>query len=51
LRLFAARADAVRRTQNYGKQTRLWDKIFGTSRSRIESFEENIDFVNVARTC
>ncbi|PWN96089.1 hypothetical protein FA09DRAFT_335115 [Tilletiopsis washingtonensis] len=40
-----------RRSFNYGKQTRLWDKIFGTSRSRIESFEENIDFVNVARTC
>ncbi|KFH44810.1 Alkylglycerol monooxygenase-like protein [Hapsidospora chrysogenum ATCC 11550] len=29
---------------NYGKQTRLWDKIFGTCRDRIECGEDNIDW-------
>ena len=32
---------------NYGKQTRLWDKIFGTFKERIESREENVDYSNV----
>jgi sterol desaturase/sphingolipid hydroxylase (fatty acid hydroxylase superfamily) len=31
---------------NYGKQTRLWDKIFGTCKTRIESTKENIDYNN-----
>ncbi|KZZ92813.1 Fatty acid hydroxylase [Moelleriella libera RCEF 2490] len=31
---------------NYGKQTRLWDRIFGTCRERIECYEENIDWDN-----
>lgn len=29
---------------NYGKQTRLWDRIFGTCRDRIECNEDNIDW-------
>jgi len=31
---------------NYGKQTRLWDKIFGTCRTRIETTVENVDYKN-----
>ncbi|KAJ5166298.1 uncharacterized protein N7482_005079 [Penicillium canariense] len=37
-----------RKSHNYGKQTRLWDKIFGTCTERIESVDENVDYVNVA---
>ncbi|OJD23490.1 hypothetical protein ACJ73_05152 [Blastomyces percursus] len=37
-----------RKSHNYGKQTRLWDRIFGTCLPRIESVEENIDYENVA---
>ena len=37
-----------RKSHNYGKQTRLWDKIFGTSIDRIESKSENVDYVNTA---
>ncbi|KAL3454421.1 hypothetical protein BJX65DRAFT_315666 [Aspergillus insuetus] len=29
---------------NYGKQTRLWDKVFGTTGKRIESAEDNVDY-------
>lgn len=29
---------------NYGKQTRLWDRIFGTCRDRIECYTENIEW-------
>ena len=38
-----------RKSYNYGKQSRLWDRIFGTVHPRIESLEENIDYVNTAR--
>ncbi|KAJ3495759.1 hypothetical protein NLG97_g3161 [Lecanicillium saksenae] len=31
---------------NYGKQTRLWDRVFGTCRDRIECRDDNIDFDN-----
>jgi sterol desaturase/sphingolipid hydroxylase (fatty acid hydroxylase superfamily) len=31
---------------NYGKQTRLWDRVFGTCHERIESVESNVDFNN-----
>ncbi|KAK2606052.1 hypothetical protein QQS21_003570 [Conoideocrella luteorostrata] len=33
---------------NYGKQTRLWDRIFGTCKDRIECDISNVDFVNQA---
>lgn len=33
-----------RKSHNYGKQTRLWDRIFGTCTDRIESVEENVDY-------
>lgn len=35
-------------SHNYGKQTRLWDRIFGTCRDRIESGWENVDFSKAA---
>ncbi|KAJ5473612.1 hypothetical protein N7475_003178 [Penicillium sp. IBT 31633x] len=35
-----------RTSHNYGKQTRLWDRIFGTCRDRIESAKENVDYTN-----
>lgn len=31
---------------NYGKQTRLWDLIFGTRFDRIEDLKDNVDYVN-----
>ena len=31
-------------SHNYGKQTRLWDRIFGTCRERIESDSRNVDY-------
>ena len=31
---------------NYGKQTRLWDRAFGTCRERVESGIENVDWDN-----
>lgn len=37
-----------RKSHNYGKQTRLWDKIFGTCHERIESVPGNVDYVNTA---
>ncbi|CAI7674078.1 unnamed protein product [Penicillium pancosmium] len=33
-----------RKSHNYGKQTRLWDRIFGTCHERIECAEANIDW-------
>ncbi|OJZ83669.1 fatty acid hydroxylase superfamily protein [Aspergillus piperis CBS 112811] len=38
-----------KKSHNYGKQTRLWDKIFGTCHERIESREENVDYENPVR--
>ncbi|KAF2164255.1 hypothetical protein M409DRAFT_68110 [Zasmidium cellare ATCC 36951] len=35
-----------RKSQNYGKQTRLWDRIFGTCGERIEAADSNIDYNN-----
>lgn len=35
-----------RKSHNYGKQTRLWDRIFGTCRDRIESAKDNVDYSN-----
>ncbi|KAL4890962.1 hypothetical protein BDV59DRAFT_183458 [Aspergillus ambiguus] len=35
-----------RKSHNYGKQTRLWDRIFGTCRERIEGQKDNIDYEN-----
>lgn len=35
-----------RKSHNYGKQTRVWDRVFGTCRERIEGHKENIDYVN-----
>ena len=31
---------------NYGKQTRLWDVVFGTCKDRIECQDDNIDWEN-----
>jgi sterol desaturase/sphingolipid hydroxylase (fatty acid hydroxylase superfamily) len=31
-----------RKSSNYGKQTMLWDRLFGTKTPRLES--ENVDF-------
>jgi len=33
-----------RKSTNYGKQTRLWDKVFGTMGNRIECTENNTDY-------
>lgn len=33
-----------RKSHNYGKQTRLWDRVFGTCAERIESVETNVDY-------
>lgn len=33
-----------RRSFNYGKQTRIWDRVFGTCADRIETKMENIDY-------
>ncbi|KAJ5503056.1 hypothetical protein N7463_005930 [Penicillium fimorum] len=35
-----------RKSHNYGKQTRLWDRIFGTCHERIESVKDNVDYTN-----
>ncbi|KHO01375.1 Fatty acid hydroxylase [Metarhizium album ARSEF 1941] len=37
-----------RKSHNYGKQTRVWDRIFGTCGERIELKESNIDYANPA---
>ncbi|KAF9890495.1 hypothetical protein FE257_005900 [Aspergillus nanangensis] len=33
-----------KKSANYGKQTRLWDRMFGTCGERIECYKENIDY-------
>lgn len=33
-----------RKSHNYGKQTRLWDRMFGTCGDRIEAKPNNIDY-------
>lgn len=38
-----------RKSYNYGKQSRLWDRVFGTCHPRIESADKNIDYVNTVR--
>ncbi|KAG0645699.1 Verlamelin biosynthesis A [Hyphodiscus hymeniophilus] len=35
-----------KKSHNYGKQTRLWDRLFGTCAERIESTPENVDYGN-----
>jgi sterol desaturase/sphingolipid hydroxylase (fatty acid hydroxylase superfamily) len=35
-----------KKSHNYGKQTRLWDRIFGTCHDRIETLESNVDYEN-----
>lgn len=37
-----------KKSHNYGKQTRVWDRVFGTCSPRIESAEENVDYENKA---
>ncbi|KAF4454150.1 hypothetical protein F53441_3285 [Fusarium austroafricanum] len=33
-----------RKSHNYGKQTRVWDRLFGTCHERIESEDRNVDW-------
>lgn len=33
---------------NYGKQTRVWDRLFNTCLPRVEGHRDNIDYVNTA---
>jgi len=33
-----------KKSHNYGKQTRLWDRVFGTCHERYECLPENIDY-------
>ncbi|KAM5368094.1 hypothetical protein ACJZ2D_009698 [Fusarium nematophilum] len=33
-----------RKSHNYGKQTRLWDRLFGTCHERIEMSRQNVDW-------
>ncbi|KAJ5086739.1 hypothetical protein NUU61_008046 [Penicillium alfredii] len=35
-----------RKSHNYGKQTRVWDRVFGTCSDRIESADANVDYDN-----
>ncbi|KAF6802515.1 fatty acid hydroxylase superfamily protein [Colletotrichum musicola] len=35
-----------KKSGNYGKHTRLWDRLFGTCMDRIECPDENIDYSN-----
>ncbi|GAB1200308.1 hypothetical protein APSETT444_009678 [Aspergillus pseudonomiae] len=35
-----------RKSHNYGKQTRVWDRVFGTCCDRIEGVDANIDYTN-----
>ncbi|KAJ5095054.1 hypothetical protein N7532_007345 [Penicillium argentinense] len=37
-----------RKSHNYGKQTRIWDRVFGTCGDRIESVDANVDYENRA---
>ncbi|OQE12722.1 hypothetical protein PENFLA_c064G06542 [Penicillium flavigenum] len=38
-----------RNSHNYGKQTRVWDRLFNTSIPRVEGYRDNIDYVNTAK--
>ncbi|KAL4861849.1 hypothetical protein BDV12DRAFT_207755 [Aspergillus spectabilis] len=38
-----------RRSHNYGKQTRVWDCLFGTTVPRVEGCKGKIDYVNTAK--
>lgn len=38
--------DGWMKSYNYGKHTRLWDRIFGTCYDRVECLESNIDYGN-----
>ncbi|KAF3006883.1 hypothetical protein E8E13_011045 [Curvularia kusanoi] len=38
-----------RKSHNYGKQTLLWDSVFGTSIGRIEATKDNIDTAHGVR--
>lgn len=38
-----------KKSHNYGKQTRVWDRIFGTTYPRVEGYKENIDYVNTVQ--
>lgn len=38
-----------RKSFNYGKQSRLWDRAFGTCHDRIESTEANVDFHHLVK--
>ncbi|KAG5926848.1 hypothetical protein E4U42_002899 [Claviceps africana] len=35
-----------RKSTNYGKQTRVWDRLFGTCRGRVECHDENVAWDN-----
>lgn len=37
-----------KKSHNYGKQTRLWDTVFGTKVDRIEGHKENIEYGKTA---
>lgn len=37
-----------KQSHNYGKQTRVWDRVFGTTIPRVEGWEGNVDYVNTA---
>lgn len=37
-----------KQSHNYGKQTRVWDRVFGTTVPRVEGWEGNVDYVNTA---
>jgi sterol desaturase/sphingolipid hydroxylase (fatty acid hydroxylase superfamily) len=37
-----------KKSHNYGKQTRLWDRVFGTCKERVESTEDMVDYKNTA---
>lgn len=38
-----------KKSHNYGKQSRIWDTLFGTKVERIESHKGNINYENIAR--
>jgi sterol desaturase/sphingolipid hydroxylase (fatty acid hydroxylase superfamily) len=38
-----------KQSHNYGKQTRVWDRIFGTTYIRVEGTKDNIDYVNTVQ--
>lgn len=37
-----------RKSHNYGKQTRVWDRMFGTCGQRVECHDDNVDYTNTA---